>query len=425
MTLPTQGPGKVQYMSGTRRIDEMAANARQLAYQENYSYTEGWDDNTVGEIFNLGLNQLYDKITQIDSVANIEEYVQTVFAGVNEYDIPQSVKMAIQIMNVRFLYGPETWQFVTLEQGMIQDRFSYPTNIPSTYCIRNGKIILSPTPNITRENSLIVNFQKRMRKLDYRRGKVTNIISPYGNITNISNASPCEITTQNPHGMITGMKSGIGGIFEPAELTDSTFIITKTGANTFTIPVDTTLSNVFSGTALWYQNPVQFQINFTITSQKDINLQANANSILDKIDWICFTSRNGESIVDAIPIDNYDLVNFIVTCEPNFVIPYLSWLNFQAFINNQDTFYVVVGDYTSTHSQLDRQSEDLLIEYVVLRLLRLQSAAEPTQNQMDAEQAVLDRLAIAYRRYRPSVVPIIWQQRLRNRAWTTGGRGMY
>ena len=413
------------YMKGTRRIDEMAMNARQLSYQENYSYTEGWDDNTVGEIFNLGLNQLYDKICQIDNVANIEEYVQGVVSGIQEYSIPQSVKMALQIMNVRFLYGPETWQFVTLEQGMIQDRFSYPTNIPTTYCIRNGKILLSPTPNITRERSLIVNYQKRMRSLDYRRGKVTNIITPYGVVTGISNASAAQITTQNPHGLMTGQKVGLGGLFEPAELIDETFIITVTGASTFTIPVDTTLSNVFSGTALWYLNPVQFQLNFTVLSQKDSNLQANANSLLDKIDWVCFTDRNGESVIDAIPISGYNMTTLVLTCEPNYVIPYESWLAFQALITNQDTFYVIGGDYSSTHSQLDRQSEDLLIEYVVLRLLRLQSAAEPTQNQMDAEAAVLDRLAIAYRRYRPAIVPIVWQQRLRTRSYGWGGRGAY
>ena len=414
------------YMKGTRRIDEIAANARQLAYQENYSYTEGWDDNTVGEITNLGLNQLYDKICQIDNVANIEEYSTTVFAGVQEYPIPQNVKMALQIMNVRYLYGPETWQFVTLEQGMIQDRFSYPTNIPSTYCIRNGKLLLSPTPNITRENALIVNYQKRMRKLDYRRGKVTNIISAYGNITSISNANPCQVTTQNPHGLMTGQKVGLGGLFEPAELIDETFIITVTGASTFTLNgVNTLLSNVFSGVALWFLNPVLFQLNFTVLSQKDINLQANANSILDKIDWICFTDRNGEPIIDAIPISGYNMNTFIVTCDPNYVIPYTSWLAFQAFLTNQDTFYVIGGDYSSTHSQLDRQSEDLLVEYIVLRLLRLQSAAEPTQSQLDAENAVLDRLAISYRRYRPSITKIIFQNSSRTRASNYGGRGSY
>lgn len=413
-------------MKGTRRIDEFAANARQLAYQENYSYTEGWDDNTVGEVINLGLNQLYDKITQIDSVANIEEYTTTVYAGVQEYPIPQNVKMAIQIMNVRYLYGPETWQFVTLEQGMIQDRYSYPTNIPTTYCIRNGKLLLSPTPNITRQDSLIVNYQKRMRSLDYRRGKITNILSPYGNVTGISNTNPTQVTTQNPHGLSTGQKVGLGGIFEPFELIDETFIITVTGANTFTLNgSNTTISNPFSGTCLWYKNPVQFQLNFTVLSQKDSNLQANANSLLDKIDWVCFTDRNGEPVIDAIPISGYNMTTLILTCEPNYVIPYESWLRFTGLINNQDTFYVIGGDYASTHSQLDRQAEDLLVEYTVLRLLRLQSAAEPTQNQLEAEEAVLNRLAIAYRRYRPSVVPIIWQQRLRTRAYTWGGRGAY
>ena len=414
------------YMKGSRRIDEMAANARQLAYQENYSYTEGWDDNTVAELFNLGLNQLYDALCQIDNVANIEEYTQTVVAGVQEYDIPQNVKLASQIMNVRYLYGTETWQFVTLEQGMIQDRFSYPTNIPNTYCIRNGKLLLSPTPNITRENALIVNFQKRMRSLDYRRGKVSGLISPYGQVTNISNTNPCEVTTLAAHNLNTNQKVGLGGVFEPAELIDRTFIITATGANTFTLNgVDTTLSNVFSGTAIWYENPLQFQLNFTVLSQKDSNLQANANSILDKVDWACFVDRNGESIIDAIPIATYNQTTLIMTADANYVIPYTSWLAFNALIDNQDTFYVITGDYASTHTQLDRQSEDLLVEYVVLRLLRLQSAAEPTSDQLAAEQAVLDRLRITYRRYRPSTVPIIFQKRLRTRSYGWGGRGAY
>jgi hypothetical protein len=405
----------------------MAANARQLAYQENYSYTEGWDDNTVAEIFNLGLNQLYDKITQVDSVANIEEFSTTVYAGVQSYPIPQDVKMAIQIMNVRYLYGPETWQFITLEQGMIQDRYSYPTNIPSTFCIRNGYMLLSPTPNITRENALIVNYQKRMRSLDYRRGKVSNIISAYGNVTNITVlAGVVTIQTQNPHLLASGVKVGLGGVFEPNQLINDTFIITVTGPNTFTLDnVNGTFFPPFSGVCIWYANPVQFQLNFTIVSQKDVNLQANANSILDKVDWISFTDRNGERVIDAIPINSYNQTTFIITCDSNYVIPYQDWLNFQALITNQDTFYCITGDYASSHSQLDRQSEDLLIEYVVLRLLRLQSAAEPTQNQIDAEEAVLNRIAIAYRRYRPSVVPIIWQHRNRRSSYNWGGRGSY
>lgn len=430
MSVPPSNPANGNftiYRKGTRRIDELAANARQLSYQERYSYTEGWNDNTLAEIFNLGLNQLYDKICEIDNVANVEEYVQNVVSGVQEYDIPQDVNTAIQIINVRYLYGPQSWQFVTLEQGMIQDRYSYPTNIPSTYCIRNGKLLLSPTPNISRENALIVNYQKRMRSLDYRRGKVDSILSPYGNVVNITNPAPgvVEVETQNPHNLTTGDPVGLTGDFVPFNLDQRSYFVTVTGLNTFTLDNVSTLDSPFSGTCLWFKNPVQFQLSFTISSQKDVNLKANADAILDKVDWACFTSRNGEPIIDAIPLAGYNALTYVLTCESNYVIPYDNWLAFDSYIQSQQTFYVITGDYASTHSQLDRKSEDLLIEYVVLRLLRLQSAAEPTVEQLQAEEAVLKRLAIAYRRYRPSIVPIIYQQRLRSRSWYWGGRGAY
>lgn len=413
-------------MKGTRRAEEMIANARQLSYQENYSYTEGWDDNTVIECMNLGLDRLYDALTQVDSPANIEEYVTSTIAGQQEYDIPLDVKLAVSIMDIRYLYGPEKWQFITLRQGMIQDRFGYPTNIPDTYAIRNGKLILSPVPNITRPNSLIVNYQKRMRKLDVRRGKVSSILSASGGIVNISNTNPCQITTDLPHGRTTGDKIGITGNFEPSQINEKSFFITVTGANTFTLDgVDGTLFAPFVGTALWFLNPLQFQLNFAVFSQKDANLQANANSILDKVDYACFCDRDGNPIIDAIPIAGYDMNTYILTAEPNYVIPYANLIAFNAIINDQNTVYVLSGDYSSSHSQLDRQCEDHLIEYTVLRLLRLQSAAEPTADQMAAEEAVMQRLRLAYRRYRPSIVPVVWQERLRPRSWPWGRRGMY
>jgi hypothetical protein len=426
MTLPAPSPNPTVYMQGTRRLDEMAANARQLCYQEDYSYTEGWNDNTVAEIANLGLNQIYDRITQINQVANIQEYRQDVLAGIQEYDIPQDVKMGLQTMNVRYLYGPQDWQFVTLQQTGIEDRFSYPTNIPSTFCIRNGKMLLSPTPNISRTGSLIVNYQKRMRSLDFRRGKVTNITSPFGNVVNISNSNPAVVTTEFAHGLTTGMKVGLGGDFQPSFLINTTSIITVLSPTTFSLNgVDTSISNPFSGAPIWYQNPVQFTLNFTVTSQKDVNLKANADSILDKVDWITFVDRNGVPVIDAIPINSYDMINNRITCDANYVIPFPSWSAFQALINNQDTVYVVTGDYASTHSELDRQTEDLLVEYMVLRLLRLQSAAEPTKDQLYAESQVMDRLAIAYRRYRPSINKIQFQQTQRSNFGYMGGRGAY
>src|SRR5690606_19765240 len=125
---------------GTRRLEEILTDARAQAYSEDYSLTEGWDDNVVARLANLGLNKLYHAITQIDNPANIEEYVTDVTSGQQAYDIPLDIFMAIRIMDVRYLWGTQNYEFVTLKQGTIQDRFDYPINIPDTYCIRDGQI---------------------------------------------------------------------------------------------------------------------------------------------------------------------------------------------------------------------------------------------------------------------------------------------
>lgn len=426
MTIASPASVAPIYAAGTRRLEEMIADARRMAYQENYSYTEGWDDNTVSRIFNLGLDRLYAGVTEIDNPANINEVYLDVIAQQTEYQLPIEVHMAIRIMDVRYLYGTQSWEFITLRQGMIQDRFGYPTNIPDTYAIRNGKLILSPAPNLTKLRSLIINFQVRMRSLDVRRGKVASVLSTVGDITAITNFNPAGVTTLAPHGLSTGDKVSISGVVGMEQINGQISTITVTGANSFDLDtVDSTLYGTYVSGGLFFLVPVQFQLNFTPTSQKDVNMQANADSILDKNDWVCFVGRNGEPIVDAVPTASYNTTTFVLTAENTYAFPADEYLNLINTLANGQIPYVVTGDFASTHSALDRQCEDHLIEYCILRLLRLQSAAEPTQIQLDTEDRVLNRLISAYRRYRPSIIPVIWQERLRPRSWPWGRRGMY
>ena len=158
----------------TRRTELIIAAARALSYSEDYSLTEGWNNNVAVDLINLGLDKLYMGITEIDNPANIEEYTQDVIAGQQSYDIPIEVQLYVRIMDARFLWGTQAYEFITLRQGMIQDRLDYPINVPDTYCIRDGKILLSPAPSITKAGALIINYQKRMRSLDIRRGRVVS-----------------------------------------------------------------------------------------------------------------------------------------------------------------------------------------------------------------------------------------------------------
>ncbi len=414
------------YQKGTRRAEELIAEARGLSYTEQYSYTEGWNDNVAVNILNFAIQRLYNAVTQIDSPPNIQETSINVISGQQAYDLPIDVHMALRIMDVRYLYsGPNSpWAYVTLNEGMIQDRFSYPTNIPDTWCLRNGKILLSPTPNITQNKALVINYQKRMRYLDVRRGKVSSISSPNGNIVSISNAFPAEVTTEFAHNMVTGYKSSIQGAEGMTLLNGGVYDITVTSPTSYTLDgVDSTTYAPYTGGGKWFQNPITFQLNFTVNSQKDVQMQANANSILDKVDYCCIVDRFGNPIVDAIPLYGYNQTSLILTADTSFVFSEEQLDLFNAALADDAVLYVVQGDYASTYSELDRECERQLIEYMILRFFRLQSNAEPTKDQADAERQVLDQLVVAYRRYRPSIMPVIMTQRL-PKSFPFGPRGI-
>lgn len=428
MTTPGFVPTTAIYQQGTRKAAELIYEARKLACAEKYSYTEGWDDNTLVDIINLALNRCYNEITQIDSPPNIQEYSTGVIATQQIYPIPQDVHMALRIVDVRYLYaGPATpYAFVTLRQGAIQDRFSYPTNIPDTYCIRNGTILLSPTPNLTLNNSLVINYQKRMRKLDIWRGVVSSILSANGTVTAVSNSNPAQVTTGSNHGLTTGNVVSLTNIGGMTNLDSNFFTITVTGLNTFTLNnIDSTLFPPYTSGGFWFLNPIQFQLSFPTPSIKYANMQANANSVLDYVDYCCFVDLNGNPILDSISIGSYNTTTKVLTATTNYCFPDVGLTSLQMALTGVTPIFVVQGDYSSSHSELDVQCEDHLIEFMVLRLLRLQSAAEPTPFQIQAEESVLKRLREAYRRYRPSVMPIVWQQRLRPMSYPFGRRGIF
>lgn len=335
----------------TRRADEIIKDARRLSYTESYSYTEGWDNNTAVELLNLGLDRVYGICTEVDNPANIQEYVMNSVATQQAYNIPIDVQMFVRIMDVRYFYGTQPYEFVTMSQADIQDRFDFPTNIPMVYCIRNGQILFSPTPNISQVNAIKINFQKRLRSLDIRRGKIQSIISA--------------------------------------------------------VPT------------------VSFQLDFTYLSQKDENMQANAASVLNYVDYCCFCDRFGNVLVNAIPISTYNLQTFVLTADPSYTIPALELAALQAALNAGTLVYVTQGKYSSTNSEIDSQCEDALIEILSNRFLSLQTDLAGQAEYLAREEQVLDRLRHQYKRYRESVFPVRWQGgNSHGSSWPFGRRGM-
>lgn len=336
-------------MMGTRRLEEMIADARDLSYTESFSLTEGWNNNVVARIFNLALNNLYRAITEDNQPAYVKEYITDVISGQQAYDIPIEVFMAIRFVDVRFIWGGQAYEFVTLVQGDIQDRFDFPINIPDTYCIRDGQILLSPTPNLTKNNSLVINYQSRPRELDVRRGQLAS----------------------------------------------------KTDA------------------------PVTITLTFATTSEKNANMKVNADSQLDFVDYCCIVDVYGNPVVSGIPIDNYDITTQVITALADYSFPTAELAALDAAILAGTPLYITRNIFSSTHSELDNQCEDYLIEYVVKRLLRLQSNTGEMKEAIMQEQEAMERLVNAFKRYRPSIFPVKWVRGIGRSSFPFGRRGIF
>lgn len=320
---------------GTRRTEELIADGRSLSYSEDYSLTEGWDDDVFARILNLGLNNLYHAITEDPQPGYVEQVSIDSVANQQAYTLPIDVYMALQLVDVRFIWGNQDIEFNTLVRSTIPDRWNYTTNYPDTYCLRSGEILLSPVPGITKEDALVINYQKRPRELDVRRGQLAS----------------------------------------------------KTDA------------------------PVTITLTFPGTSAKYANMQTYANSQLDLVDYCCIVDIEGTPVVSAIPLDNYNSSTQVITALSSYSFPADELTALDAAIAAGTPLFITRNRYSSTHSELDSQCEDYLIEYAVKRMLRLQSNLGEMQEALRQEQEALERLINAFKRWRPSVFPVRWLRR--------------
>lgn len=401
---------------GTRSIYEISRDARGLCYSEDYSKTEGWDDNKVAVIANLGLRKLYRKITEVDQPANIEQVSINSVAGTPDYDIPIDVHMGIRLHEVRFIWGAEGYNFIPLEQTTIGDRVDYQGLYPQYYCIRDGQIIITPTPSITRVGAIQINYQKRMRTLDFIRGKVSSIL---GAVVDGAQVGVNTINVESGHDVTA---NSTVQLLDRTGTTDVQRTVSSVAATTITIsgdPVD-----VNDDDTIRVVNPMTIKVSFPNDSIKWNKMSENSEE-LDYRSHICIVDRDGTPIASEIPIDSFDTGTEIITMDTNYTMPLADMTSLDQYLSDGKPLYIVYGKYASTHSELDGETEDYFMEFIAGRLLRLQGNTAQSREQMITEKEVLDQMVTAYKRYRKSVYPVQYTNRLRNYAAAFSTRGLF
>lgn len=109
-------------------------------------------------------------------------------------------------------------------------------------------------------------------------------------------------------------------------------------------------------------------------------LSTSSNVIIDSdavadAEYICVVNRRGELKMLNIPVDDIDTSTGVVTISPGFT--YVAGES----ISSGD--FIVVGEDTSTHSQLPRTCERYLLAYAAWKLLKRDSSADFSEQQQE------------------------------------------
>lgn len=109
-------------------------------------------------------------------------------------------------------------------------------------------------------------------------------------------------------------------------------------------------------------------------------LSTSSNVIIDSAavedaEYICVVNRRGELKMLNIPVDNIDTSTGVVTVSSGF--------NYVQGETISSGDYIVVGEDSSTHSQLPRTCERYLLAYAAWKLLKRDSSADFAEQQQE------------------------------------------
>ncbi len=117
-----------------------------------------------------------------------------------------------------------------------------------------------------------------------------------GIITNISNANPGVVTTNEPHNLVTGTLVTITGVTGMTQVNGNTYSIINTGANTFSIGVDTSAYGVYVSGGLW-------------ANSAEINASVQPASVIITFGGVTFTDQ-GNGTLTSVTLGNSGIINY-------------------------------------------------------------------------------------------------------------------
>lgn len=124
-------------------------------------------------------------------------------------------------------------------------------------------------------------------------GNIFSGVSIKGNITGATQANPCSITSI-AHNLVTGNQILISGVGGMTQLNGHLYTVTVTGANTFTIGVNSTTYGAYTSGGIWENNS---QPNASLVSSS-ITLTVGATTFVDNSSGVLIGAPSGSGTIN-------------------------------------------------------------------------------------------------------------------------------
>jgi hypothetical protein len=157
-----------------RRTDLLVDQIRRAADNEDVSTTTGISNEEIVQYLNDAQDKLQAIISQQHpSVFEVQSTIN-ITASTESYALPTDIYLDNRISFIEFKYGGGSGDYIPLRQRTIDYRYTVSEGDPAYYIRRSGNILLNPIPNKTTTDGIRITYQKRLKDLDIRRGKITS-----------------------------------------------------------------------------------------------------------------------------------------------------------------------------------------------------------------------------------------------------------
>ena len=168
-----------------KRIDLLITRSRKTTENDNFSDTQGIDDEEFLQYFNDGQDEIQSIIFNSFPDALQVETTISAIAGQEAYNIPSDAFLGNRVEVVEYSPTGNSSDYIMLKKGAKRERISGVQSTPSYYIRRSKQILLQPQPQDS-SGLIRILYQKRVSRLDIRRATVSAVTLGASSITSLS-----------------------------------------------------------------------------------------------------------------------------------------------------------------------------------------------------------------------------------------------